>query len=203
MIIDNFDLMQSILKPESTDDFWFEQIIARRKDVKDLPRADKWIKSYYIKDFDHLKSKESEIKKLCNVFKARFYLNPNVRSFERVNLNLIKSLVENIQYKQFDSLASKIDSVCGYTTTPGRKKVWVIDVDESDFTKNSLVECINQCDPVGEKHLVTIHTVNGYHLLCSPFNKAKFSAIKSSYNVDLVEDAIKSNSPTLIYFNND
>ena len=32
MIIDNFDLMQSILKPESTDDFWFGQIIARRKD---------------------------------------------------------------------------------------------------------------------------------------------------------------------------
>ena len=63
MIIDNFDLMQSILKPESTDDFWFGQIIARRKDVKDLPRADKWIKSYYIKDFDHSKSKESEIKK--------------------------------------------------------------------------------------------------------------------------------------------
>lgn len=79
----------------------------------------------------------------------------------------------------------------------------MIDVDESDFTKNSLVECINQCDPVGEKHLVTIPTVNGYHLLCSPFNKAKFSAIKSSYNIDLVEDAIKSNSPTLIYFNND
>ena len=52
--------MQSILKPESTDDFWFGQIIARRKDVKDLPRANKWIKSYYIKDFDHLKSKESK-----------------------------------------------------------------------------------------------------------------------------------------------
>lgn len=203
MIVDNFDLMQNILNPESKDDFWFGQIIARRKDIENLPRADKWIKSYYIRDFDHLKSNESEIKNLCNVFKARFYLNPNVRSFERVNLNLIKALVENIQYKQFDSFTSKIDSACGYTKTPGRDKVWIIDVDEAEFTENDLIKCINKCEPDGEKHIITIPTVHGYHLLCRPFNQLKFNNTKTDYNINLLSDDIKTNSPTLIYFNND
>lgn len=199
MTIDNFDLLQDILKPQSNDDFWFAQIIARRKDIKDLARTDKWIKSYYIRDFDHLKAKEVEIKNLCEVFKARFYLNPNVRSFERVNLNLIKSLVGNIQNKQFDAFASQIDSVCGYTTTPGRDKIWIIDIDDQDIDKEKLIKTFNQCAPDKEKYITTIPTLNGYHILCYPFNKAQFA----KFELPISMDDIKSNSPTLVYFNND
>ena len=206
MIINNFDAMEDILKPESNDDFWFGQIIARRKDIPDLSRSDKWIKTYYLRDFNHLKSKEEEIIKLCEAFHARFYLNPNVRSFERVNAQMGQAAWTNIQNKQYDACVGCIDSICGGAKYPGKEKIWVIDVDNEDNLTDTfeLGDLINHCmpNPGKIKALKTVKTLHGEHILTRPFNLKEFSEkLSTCENVYVTAEDIHKNSPTVIYFN--
>lgn len=199
MEIDNFNLVESLLCPESDNDFWFGQVIARRKDIPNLPRSDKWIKSYYLKNYDHLKSKEEEIKSFCNMFHARFYLSLNVKNFERVNLALIKALIENLESKQYNACINKLDSVCGYTKTPNRQKYWIVDLDGNEVSEASkFIDLANSCNPKGVKYVCTIPTLNGSHLIFKPFNLQEFKKINTT---SINSDDIKKNSPTLIYYN--
>lgn len=199
MILNNFNLLENIICPNSEDDFWFGQIIARRKDIPDLNRADKLIKSYYIKDFKHLKSKEDEIIKLCNLFHARFYLNPNKRSFKKVSLFLLKVISETVISEQYNCIPNKLDSVCGGIKSS--EKIWIIDIDDKNYEIYSLSLLLSLLKPVGDKHILTIPTLNGYHLLVKPFNIKELEPYMDQYKI-YAED-IKKNSPTLIYFNND
>ena len=207
MVVDNFNILEKFMQPETNDEFWFAQIIARRKDIPDLSRSDKLIKTYYLRDFSHLKSKEEEIKKLCKVFHARFYLNPNVRSFERVNAQMGKAAWTNIENKQFDACIGMLESICGGAKYPGKDKIWVIDIDHDTEDKTSVedtISLINSLRGNPVSILGIFPTLHGFHLLTNPFNVKEF--FEKSYNSETIflsSDDIHKNSPTLIYFDSD
>lgn len=199
MIINNFNLLKDIIKPESEDDFWFGQIICRRKDIPDLPRADKLIKSYYINNLEYLESKREEIIKLCELFHARFYLNPNPRSYKGVNLEMISAAVKNIQNGNESSIIKKLESICGYHNIPGREKIWIIDVDDKSLNQDWIIHQFNSIMPfTGNKYVATFPTLYGYHILCTPFDRINFNRLIEKEK-DFI--TIQTNSPTLVYFN--
>ena len=188
MTVNNFQYIEKFLQPTNENDFWFAQIIKRKKDNPDMNRSERIIKSYNIKDYKHLIHFKEEIQLLCNYHNARFYLNLNVRDLKLCHIRLIQALMNNIAQDTYSSIYSKVDSIFGSTTSPGRTKYWIADINEDDIALvNDLKDAID--DNNGKKSLV-LKTLNGYHIICEPFNRE-----------EIVFKEIKINSPTLIYFN--
>jgi len=98
--------------------------------------------------------------------------------------------MESIADESYTSIYKKVDSVLGKTMTPGSSKYWIADIDEDDPEMvNDLKDAI---DDNNGKESIVLKTLNGYHIICEPFNRHK-----------IVYNEIKINSPTLIYFNNE
>lgn len=187
MTVNNFQYIEKFLQPTNENDFWFAQIIKRKKDNPDMNRSERIIKSYNIKDYEHLIHFKEEIQSLCDYHNARFYLNLNVRDLKLCHIRLIQALMNNIAQDTYSSIYSKVDSIFGSTMSPGRTKYWIADIDEDDTALvNDLKDAID--DNNGKKSLV-LKTLNGYHIICEPFNRK-----------EITYGEIKTNSPTLIYF---
>lgn len=187
MTVNNFQYIEKFLQPTNENDFWFAQIIKRKKDNPDMNRSERIIKSYNIKDYEHLIHFKEEIQSLCDYHNARFYLNLNIRDLKLCHIRLIQALMNNIAQDTYSSIYSKVDSIFGSTMSPGRTKYWIADIDEDDIALvNDLKDAID--DNNGKKSLV-LKTLNGYHIICEPFNRK-----------EITYGEIKTNSPTLIYF---
>lgn len=80
-MVDNFDLIKSLLKFESKDDFYYLQIIQRSKDNLDIGANNRLVRSYCIRSLEYFEGKKKEIKQMCSIFKARAYIHLNKRSY--------------------------------------------------------------------------------------------------------------------------
>lgn len=188
MIVNNFNEIKELLITEDPNDFWFGQIIKRKKDNPLMDRSERIIKSYNFSSHDKLLDRMDEIMSICEYNNARFYLNPNIRNIKLCNIRLIQSLMQSIADESYSSIYSKVDSVLGKTTTPGRTKWWIVDIDEKNpDLLNNLKDAI---DFSNNKTSFVLETLNGYHIICEPFNRK-----------EIVYNDVKINSPTLIYFN--
>lgn len=199
-MIDNFTLISAIIstKQLSTGDFFFLEIISRKKDNPDQKSHARVIKDYYIKDANHLLELRSEIIALCNVFNARAYFRLNKRNKKTVALKTLALLAENISTEQYD-VRNCYNSCCG-TYHSDLEKTWVIDF---DFDKNDeealldmqaksifIVELIGKT--LREPIVYFIPTKNGMHLICPPFNVAEY---KEKYS----ELSYHKDNPTILY----
>ena len=102
--VDCLDLITDLLVFESEDDFYFLQILQRKKENAELGSNSRVIKNYYIKSVQHLLDRYGEIKSLCDLFNARASLRLNKRSFEKVgfkSLENIANTMQNREYKHF------------------------------------------------------------------------------------------------------
>lgn len=88
-MVNNFDLIKPLLLfPTKEDNFYFVQILQRKKDHKGIRLGgsnnnSRLIKAYYIKSQEHLDTHTEEMIKLAQVFNARVSINLNPRSFEK------------------------------------------------------------------------------------------------------------------------
>lgn len=189
-MINNLDIIKEILKFESEDDFYHLQILKRKKENPDIGSNSVVIKTYYITSVDHLEKVMPEIIELCNFHNARGCINLNVRSFEKAAFHTLKKISDIIMNRDYKSVRSAFDSVCGEYGT-GRDKRWIIDVDNFDENLDRQIqETINKCDPVGMKVIANIPTKNGHHIICSPFNLSQFPKLGCD---------IHKNNPTILY----
>lgn len=195
MTIDNFSQISHLIKFDSEDDFYFLQIIQRKKEHEELNSNNRVIKSYYIKSVDHLLKMKDEIVKLCDVFNARAYINLNKRSFEKCALYSMKSIADRIINKQFVDTPKTFNTVCGQLGANG-DKIWIVDFDGQDdrFINSSLNFIERECEPIGNKFIAIIPTKNGKHLIVKPFNLQTF---KEAYP----EIDVHKNNPTILYVN--
>lgn len=193
-MINNFEVIKSFLNFESEDDFYFLQIIKRKKENIDLHKNSVVIKSYYIDSKEHLEKIKGEIIMLCKINNARAYIHLNKRSFEKVGLFNLKNITELIISKDYKAIKNSYDSVCGRVINDNNKK-WVIDIDEDNpLLINRIVGFLKTLQPydVENKLIGTIPTKNGIHLVTSPFNLGEFK--------DVFKDIeVHKNSPTLLY----
>lgn len=194
--IDNFDTINRLLDYTSEDDFYFCQIIKRKKDNSDLPRSEKIIKQYCLDRYDLSKCKFNIIKN-CEEHNARAYINLNKRSYKNVayemNIRLAKYLID----KQYKSCENLFYSIVGETSY-GNKR-WFVDIDVKDRDIiNSYINIIEDIKTSDDVSIIEIPTLNGVHLITSPFNSKLFSqecVINKLDNVD-----IHKNNGTLLYY---
>lgn len=190
MTVDNIELIKTLLSFETEDDFYFLQILQRKKENPNLGSNSRVIKNYYIGSIEYLDSRYEEIKKLCEVFNARATINLNKRSYYKVAFKNLENVANTISNKSFKSLSKTYQSACGQTHNDPNKK-WILDIDfrpiegqHSIFTES--------IENLGGKVLKVIPSKSGVHYITSPFRLDKFKQ-------DLPYIEVHKNNPTNLY----
>lgn len=197
-MINNYNNIFPLLEFKSKDDFYFLQIIKRKKENPELKNNSIVLKTYYITSVEHLYTIMPQIISMCNANNARACINLNVRSFERVGFMTLKKVTDLIMNKQYKDIKSAYDSVCGETGCSRKEsKTWIIDVDYTETTKliilyneyDMIKRLIHDASPVGDKVVRWLPTKNGFHMIVKPFDLSF---------VNIPHD-IHKNNPTNLY----
>ena len=198
-MIDNFELIKSLLKFPNDDVYYHLQILRRGKDHPELAAANRMIKAYFICSLESLEYVEQEIKDLCEFFKARAYINLTPKSIKKTTMLQLKYLAERAYIGDYKKIWKSWNTCAG--EIKGEEPRWVVDIDDTntDFTK-LMDMSIATYEPVKydeqgrycSKVIATIPTKSGYHLITTPFNLQQF---KEKYpDID-----VHKNNPTLLY----
>jgi len=190
-MVNNLDIIIPLLEFNSKDIFYHCMVLQRKKDqlIKQNHQSVRIIKSYSIYSIDYLLEKFEEMKTLANIFNARVYINVAPKSDKKVALKMMQELLINIEHGNNQS-KNLYDSVVG-KTTPEIKR-WVVDIDNLEFEKE-IIEIINNCEPLEDKIIAKIPTLNGKHLITKPFNLEKF------YRYKINEVEVHKNNPTVLF----
>jgi hypothetical protein len=197
-IIDNFFQIANLLKFENEGDFYFVQVLQRKKDHKGervggSNNSSRLIKAYYVHSLDSLANYREEIIKLCEVFGARAYINLNRRNAKDVALELLAEIAHNIKSGHNNYLYRAYSTVCGRHHSD-KDKTWVVDIDFDKPIINSrkLMLTLAELEPTGNKVIAQIPTKNGVHLITKPFNSQKFSQ-------EFPDIDVHKNNPTVLF----
>ena len=201
--VDCLDLITDLLVFESEDDFYFLQILQRKKENSELGSNSRVIKNYYIKSVQHLLNRYDEIKALCNLFNARASLRLNKRSFEKVGFKSLENIANTMQNREYKHLMKSYDRACGLLNNEKTKK-WIIDIDKDEVIwLEQIINAVQPCEPTGNKILKQLPTKSGIHLITTPFNvmqfKENFKKELEAYKMGEINIDIHKDNPINLY----
>ncbi len=190
---DNINKVLPFLHFDTPDDFYYLQILQRKKENPQLGSNSRVIKSYYIKSQKYLLDRYDEIKDLCQVFNARAMMRLNKRSFEKVGFKALENTAHVMMNKEYDFLMKSYDRACGLGHNDPIKK-WILDIDyfPDEKTLTGIKDDIYRIEPTGPKLMETIPSKNGLHLITTAFNTEVFRTIYP-------EIEIQKDNPTNLY----
>ena len=206
-MVDNFKLIRNYLKFESEDDFYFLQILQRKKDgpgpngIKITGTNDKsrLIKSYYISSVEYLDNIEAEVKHLCDYFNARAMIILSRRSYKKTALLEMVQISNMIMEEQYKNVKSSYNSSCAKSKS--LDKYFLIDIDEEDLEHKELIKNYIQnearCDNVeyGKRVLLELPTKHGCHLITKPFD---IQGLLKVYSKN-IHEFVHKDGPTVLY----
>lgn len=202
-MIDNLEKILPLLQFESPDDFYYLQILQRKKENPQLGSNSRVIKNYYINSQEYLVKHYQEIKKLCEVFNARASIRLNKRSYEKVGFKAMTNLANTMMNKEYSFLKASYDRACGLGHND-KNKTWIVDIDESEVIwLEQILNAISPCEPVGNKIVLQIPSKSGIHLITKPFNteqfKINFKKELEAYKMGEISLEIHKDNPTNLY----
>lgn len=174
---DNFDLIRGLLSFTSNDDFYFIQILKRRKDNPGLNTDVAVIKEYFVDSFEYFDKKRENMIEQATKNNARVTSRLNKRSYQKTAFKMLVDVANKVEQGQYKSVKNSFSSCAGKYSAE-KDKTWLVDVDSDDLQKYNMDEVIadiNNSMPVGEKVLGKISSKTGYHLLVKPFDLRAFS----------------------------
>ncbi len=189
MEIDVLHRVTSLLHFESEDDFYYLQILQRKKENPQLGSNSRVIKNYYINSVAYLTEHYDEIKQLCRVSNARAMLRLNKRSYEKCAFKAIQNVANSIANREYQFIKKSYNRAVGDGHNDKTKK-WIVDIDNHPEPKMWMADLIlfinKECRPDGDKFIELLPTKNGYHVITTPFDLSKF---KTQYpNLDIHKD---------------
>lgn len=201
--VDNFDKIKDIMEFNNPNEFYFLQIIQRKKDGNITQVGNngyRTIKTYYIYSKEQLESKKEKIKELCLKNNARAYINVNRRNAEEVTLSAIQKYAQLVSEGNAYQGYRVYDSACGCTRARKYKPFWVVDVDSKDLVYlRTIMDLINECRGAYDNKIAhVIPTLHGYHLITIGFDTQQFSQKLALENMDQLD--IQKDNPTLLYY---
>lgn len=191
-MVDNFEQIKDLLQFDSEDDFYFIQILKRKKENPELGNNSYVVKTYYIKCIDDLEKDKAEMICLANFHNARVCINLNRRSFERICFHLLQDITNHIMNKSFKDTRRSYNSVCGSYSNEKYGKKWIVDIDEKGRKSNEVLKLIDSLRPEGDKLITIVETKNGIHLITKPFDVQQFKEVYPEID-------IQKNNPTILY----
>jgi len=190
-MIDNFELIKPFLEFPNDDIYYHLQILRRGKDHPELPAANRVIKPYFICSLESLDYVEDEIKKLCEFFGARAYINLAPKSIKKTTILQLKYLTQRVYEGDFKKIWKSWNTCAG--EIKGEKPRWVVDIDNNEKW-NYVMDDIDTLEPysIDTKYITNIPTKSGWHIITTPFNLQQFKQIYPDIDVH-------KNNPTLLY----
>lgn len=195
MEINNFkiiaDWLDTIEWSAQGNGYYQVEIFKRKKDgncVNDSQsNHHRSLKKFYPKNIKELLEMEEEIVGLCKDNNARAYIYPSPILKERMYNSLMLDIVTRVATKNFgkpvETLAPSLASNNLFV------KYFMFDIDTKDEST------LNKVEEIAKEHSYNyrvVPTVNGYHILCLPFN---YTIVDIPDNVEL-----KQKCPTLLYY---
>lgn len=195
-MIDNLELIKPLLEFKSPDDFYYLQILQRKKENSELGSNSRVIKNYYIKSIEHLELRYQEIKDLCILFNARASIRLNRRSFEKVAFKTLQNIANSMSNKEYSFINKSYDRACGFGHND-KNKSWIIDIDKNELPfVDLIIESFQIVEPIGDKLIIKIPSKTGIHLITKPFNVLEFTNNLKKH-VDIHLDIQKDNPTNL------
>jgi hypothetical protein len=196
-MIDNIDVVKSLLNFSEPGDFYMLYVFKRKKDQpegeRDNHQSVRTIKTYCVDSLEYLDKRYDEIKQLCEMFKARAYIHVQKQNHRDVSLEMLSTLAQRIK-NGTQVQKGLFDSVVGQIKT--QEKRWIVDIDTKNkqFLRDITMDLM-EIQPVGNKVEKVIPTKNGFHLITQKFNVMEFSKLYP-------EVEIQKKNPTLLYYPN-
>ena len=209
-MVDNFDIIKPLLKFNDHQDFYFLQLLLRKKDGNEVPAGSdnqrRLVRDYHITSAKMLDELKDDIIRHCNETNARAYLRLNKRNYKTIAMAYAQETLEKARKgEQFGNTYNEINSVIGrFPEGHKEDKTWLIDIDDHAPDSNKVVvvkNIIARCEPIGEddKVIATIPTRSGTHLITKPFNLQAFNKFKQVELTDDGEVAVLKDNPTILY----
>ena len=210
-MVDNFELIKPLLSFDKHGDFYFLQILQRKKDGCNVPNSSdnqrRLVKDYHITSTENLDSLRDEIIASCNETGARAYIRLNKRNYRTVSMAFAEeTLMKARTNQEFGNTFNEINSVIGRYPEPGKgNKTWIVDIDntnvDSKLVKDIKDIIVNYCQPFDvEKIVAVIPTKSGVHLITRPFNQETFYRMFSQLKLSNENEvSIKKDNPTVLY----
>lgn len=210
-MIDNIKHIRKLMNFSEVGDFYMLYVLKRKKDQpadeRDNHQSVRTIKSYCIESVDQLELRYDEIKKLCELFKARAYIHVQKQNHKDVSLNMMVALAQRIQDGNLDQ-HWLFNKVVGQLRTC--EKRWIIDIDNADAVSPLMIAHLEYgCKPftevdfdeagmpvgykVGPKVEAIIPTNTGFHIITKRFDVKAFNE-----HYPVVD--IHKKNPTLLYY---
>lgn len=203
IMIDNWKAVKDLLTFESDDDYYFLEVLQRRKDypaeLQPKVKDHMMLASWFITSKEKLDRVEEEAKALCRLKGARAYLNPSVKSKKRTTVLLMRECLSMMENDDFSKVESKLASAAGQCSGSKDRRMFLVDVDTKDSSTLELVLSLIEAVAPEAKHW-TMPTVHGYHVVSTPFDVKKFNDLGGRL---LKNVEIKHNCPALLYYNGD
>ena len=213
-MVDNFDIIKPLLKFNDHQDFYFLQILLRKKDGNDVPAGSdnqhRLVRDYHITSPEMLDEIKEDVIRHCNETNARAYIRLNKRNYRTIAMAYAQETLEKARKgEQFGNTYNEINSVIGrFPEGHKEDKTWLVDIDDNDPDSgvvSSVKSIIARCDPVDEtgvllKVVATIPTRSGTHLITRPFNLQRFNQLKKDELSGVESEiAVLHDNPTILY----
>jgi hypothetical protein len=194
-MINNFELIKSLLEFPNDDIYYHLQILRRGKDHSNLSAANRVIKAYFINQLESIDYLKDEIIGLCEYFGARAYINLAPKSVKKTAALQMKYLAQRMYEGDFKKIWKSWNTCAG--EIKGEEARWVVDVDSlSSVIVRDIINCIHKIQPENYFKVKTvIPTKNGFHIISEPFNLQQFKEIYPDIDVH-------KNNPTILYIPN-
>jgi len=207
-MVNNIKKIREMISFEDEFDFYFLQILKRRKDNPDLKRDMVVIANYHIDSFEQYDSLMPHIINLCDAENARAYFRVNRRNYKHLSYHMLKRVVDVIASGMVKSLKGSFDSVTGQYHSDKDKK-WVVDADadvvggfedigddvfDDRHNPREVQRVIHDLQKETKKDplIYILPTKNGFHFITRPFNLKKF---KERYP----DITVHKDNPTILY----
>lgn len=214
-MINNFNNFTQFLNFDTMDDFYFVQILKRRKDNPEMSVDMQVIDNFFIYNHVDYIAKRPRIIDVCTRHNARAYIRVNRRSLEKTALMTLKKVTDLLISKDYKAVKSAYLSACGENHSEPIRR-WVIDIDKVlpphkfdfyiEYVESVITMLHLKANNIGSKYKILgrIETVNGIHLITHPFNLQEFNGYFRTGVLGINQEAyplpdIHKDNPTLLY----
>lgn len=196
MSVNNFNIIRPLLSFDSEDDFYFVQIIQRKKDnpggLHGSNNSSRLVKAYYISSIESLDSLMDEMIFFADHFNARVGISLNRRSFKKTAFNTLRKMADQMHNQDFKGVRRAYNTACGVLNSDS-DRLWILDVDDRGrMTNDIILFAERECQPAGSKFVCIIPSKSGYHIIMKPFDLSVFSS-------QFPEIEVHKNNPTNLY----
>ena len=199
MKVNNFELLSHYFdKLESSEDFYYVQVIQRKKEGH--RKSERIIKNFYIYNKEDFLKKKDHIIDLCEKYNARAYFWINPRNSRKIALECIKSYADIVAQGDCSKGYKVWDKKCRSNPASNYDHLWIVDIDSKDVTYiASIIAIINNCRAkYPEKVLDIIPTSAGCHLITIGFDIHQFNQLLVIEHLDYLD--VHKDNPTLLYY---